>query len=73
MSDSDGSASGPVWRYRFTKPGGEEIETTRLPDDDTAITRARDRSASNVTPVVIHRQDETGIDWEYVTEVDSRP
>jgi hypothetical protein len=66
-----GSSSGRTTQYRFSRPGGVEIETVDLNGDDWAETYARELSASQNSPVVIHRL--RGIvDWEYVTEVDER-
>jgi hypothetical protein len=70
MTDS-GSSSPGAQRYRFTRPGGIEIETNEMVSDDAAEVRARDLSKGQETPVIIERHDH--VDWEYVTEVDERP
>jgi hypothetical protein len=70
MTDTDPS-SGKKWLYRFSRPGGTEIETRELNGDDSAETYARKLSEAQVTPVIIKRHDT--VDWEYVTEVDERP
>jgi hypothetical protein len=62
---------GEVWLYRFSRPGGVEIETRELADDDAAAAIARELSRAQETPVVIERHDH--VDWEYVTEADERP
>jgi hypothetical protein len=70
MTHTDPS-SGRTWLYRFSRPGGIEIETRELSGDDTAETYARELSKSQVVPVIIERHDH--VDWEYVTEADERP
>lgn len=70
MTDTDPSHS-KTWRYRFTRPGGEEIETGEHGGDEPAEARAREISKAQESPVVVERHDM--VDWEYVTEVDERP
>jgi hypothetical protein len=70
MTDSRPFSAG-AQRYRFTRPGGIEIETSELDGDDAAEAYARDLSKGQETPVVIERHNH--VDWEYVTEVDTRP
>jgi hypothetical protein len=70
MTHTDPS-SGRTWLYRFSRPGGIEIETRELSGDETAETYARELSKSQVVPVIIERHDH--VDWEYVTEADERP
>ncbi len=70
MTDSRPSSAG-AQRYRFTRPGGVEIETNELESDDAAEAYARDLSKGQGTPVIVERHDH--VDWEYVTEVDTRP
>ena len=62
---------GPTHRYRFSLPGGEEIETGEFADDGAADVRARDLSKAKDQPVIIHRL-RGHVDWEYVTEADAR-
>jgi len=71
MTDVDPSLD-RLWNYRFTRPGGVEIEIKELDGDDTAETWAHELSRSSNSPVIIHR-DEGGSDWKYITEVDDRP
>ena len=71
MSDPGASAE-HVWKYRFLRPGGDEIETQEYKDDETAEGRARDISKAEEIPVIIHRL-HGHVDWQYVTEVDERP
>jgi hypothetical protein len=59
-------------RYRFSLPGGEELETCDLKSDGDADTHARDLSQARNQPIVIHRL-RGHVDWEYVTEADVRP
>jgi hypothetical protein len=70
MPDTTPNA-GPARQYRFSLPGGEEIETNEFADDDAADTRARELSKAKDQPVVIHRL-RGHVDWEYVTEADAR-
>ncbi len=63
--------SGRTRLYRFSRPGGIEIETRELNGDDAAEIYARELSKSQVVPVIIERHDH--VDWEYVTEADERP
>jgi hypothetical protein len=65
-----GPDSGKTWLYRFSRPGGIEIETHALSSDDRAEEIARELSRAQETPVVIERHDH--VDWEYVTEADER-
>jgi hypothetical protein len=59
-------------RYRFSRPGGVDVETRELNGDDAAESWARELSRSNVVPIIIRRH--RGLDdWEYITEVDERP
>jgi len=62
---------GRTWLYRFSRPGGIEIETRELSGDEAAETAARQLSKAQEVPVIIARHDH--VDWEYVTEVDERP
>jgi hypothetical protein len=57
-------------RYRFSRPGGAEIETREMKSDEDAEVRARELSQGQGTPVIIEHHDH--VDWEYVTEVDNR-
>lgn len=71
MTDAE-SSKGRTFRYRFSRPDGQEIETRDLANDEDADRYARKLSRSQVIPVVIHRL--LGhVDWEYVTEADDRP
>lgn len=70
MTDHGPSSSGAE-RYRFTRPGGIEIETSELDGDNAAEAHARDLSKGRDTPVIVERRDH--VDWEYLTEVDARP
>ncbi|HTV11860.1 MAG TPA: hypothetical protein VME20_08345 [Acidimicrobiales bacterium] len=65
-----GPPAGSTPLYRFSEPGGAEIETRELADDDAAEERARELSKDREAPVVIERRDL--VDWEYVTEADER-
>lgn len=70
MADTE-PFSGRTTQYRFSRPGGVEIETADFNGDNWAEAYARELSASENSPVIIHRL--RGIvDWEYVTEVDER-
>lgn len=61
-----------TWQYRFSRPGGDELETSSFHSDEEADTHARSLSRDQNTPVVIERF--LGhVDWEYVTEADNRP
>ena len=62
---------GKIRRYRFSSPGGAEIEIAEADDDEAAEVHARALSKARKLPVVIDRQ--TIVDWDYVTEVDERP
>ena len=57
--------------YRYSRPGGTEVETRQGNGDDEAEAYARELSKAQDTPIIIERQDH--VDWEYVTEVDERP
>jgi hypothetical protein len=72
MTNADPSL-GRLWSYRFTQPGGPEVETGEFNADAAAETRARELSKLNDTPIVIHRHSAHVDAWEYVTEVDERP
>jgi hypothetical protein len=63
-------AAEKTWRYRFSRPDGEEIEIGEFTGDEAAEARARALSKAQDAPVVIGRHDH--VDWEYVTEVDER-
>jgi len=67
-----GPSSGQTWRYRFSQPGGVEIETHEFNDDDAAETHARELSKSKEVPVIVHRL-HGDVDWRYLTEADERP
>ena len=67
---STGSSSGQTWLYRFSRPGGAEVETRQLDGDEAAEDLARELSKAQETPIVIERHDH--VDWEYVTEADER-
>jgi len=62
--------SGRTWRYRFSLPGGEEIEILELNSNDAAEEHAREQSKARQSPVTIQYHDL--VDWVYVTEVDQR-
>ena len=68
---TDTAPSGEIWLYRFSRPGGIEIETRELGTDDAADAYARALSKPQGTPVIVEHHDH--VDWEYVTEVDERP
>jgi hypothetical protein len=70
MTDT-GPSSGKTWLYRFSRPGGVEIETGQLSSDEAAEARARELSKAQVVPVTIERHNH--VDWEYITEADERP
>jgi hypothetical protein len=70
MPDSQ-SPSGRTWRYHFTRPGGDEVETGEFGGDEAAIAQARELSTSMVEPIVVERYGL--VDWHYVDEVDERP
>jgi hypothetical protein len=69
MSDI-GPTSDKTSLYRFSGPGGAEIETRELSGDDAAEMIARELSRAQEVPVVIERFGH--VDWEYVTEADER-
>ena len=52
-----GPAAAKTWRYRFTRPDGEEIEVGEFTGDEAAETRARTISKAEDSPVVIGRHD----------------
>ncbi|MDA8295583.1 MAG: hypothetical protein M0004_03160 [Actinomycetota bacterium] len=58
------------FRYRFARPGNEELATGEYESDDAAEAAARRLSSDQRTPVIVERHDL--VDWEYVTEVDER-
>ena len=64
-------SSGKTSLYRFSKPGGIEIETRDLGSDETAEEHARELSKTQEAPIIIERHNH--VDWEYVTEADERP
>lgn len=66
-----GPSSGSTSLYQFSLPGGIEIETRDLEDDDAAAAYARELSRARQDAIVIKRHDH--VDWEYVTEVDETP
>lgn len=66
-----GPSSGRTSLYRFSKPGGVEVETCELDDDETAEEHARELSKAQQAPIIIERH--LHVDWEYVTEADERP
>jgi hypothetical protein len=70
MTDT-GPNSGKPSMYRFSRPGGDEIERRELNDDESAEMVARELSRAGEVPVVIERFGH--VDWEYVTEADERP
>ncbi len=70
MTDT-GPSSGKPSMYRFSRPGGIEIERHELNDDEAAEVIAREISKAQEVPVVIERFGH--VDWEYVTESDERP
>jgi hypothetical protein len=70
MTDT-GPSSPITHRYRFSRPGGAEIETRDLDSDEAAEAQARELSKGQDTPVIVEHHDH--VDWEYVTEVDNRP
>jgi len=61
----------PAHQYRFSLPGGEEIETAEFTDDGAADSRARELSQTKNQPVIVHKL-HGHVDWEYVTEADAR-
>jgi hypothetical protein len=71
MKTESGPAATKTWRYRFSRPDGEEIEIGEFTSDEAAETYARALSKTAEVPVKIGRHDH--VDWEYVTEVDERP
>ena len=71
MTDQPGTAA-HLWRYRFTKPDGSEVESIELVDDATAESHARELSSAGASPIRVHRHSGHVEDWEYVIEVDER-
>jgi hypothetical protein len=69
MSDPLASPA-KTWRYRFTRPGGDEVGAGEFTDDEAAIARARDLSTSMKEAIVVERYGL--VDWHYVDEVDDR-
>ncbi len=69
MTDT-GSSAGRTWRYRFSRPGGDEVDIRELHGNDTAERHARELSKAQGSPIVIQYHDL--VDWVYVTEVDER-
>lgn len=57
--------------YRFLRPGAVEIETGEFPDEDAAVSHARELSGSHNVAVTVEHHDH--VDWEYLAEVDERP
>ncbi|MHB1444336.1 MAG: DUF2188 domain-containing protein [Acidimicrobiales bacterium] len=70
MTDFGPGGAGP-WSYRFSQPGGNEIETGSFSSDDEAESHARDLSKSGKVPVIVHRL-HGDVDWRYLTEADER-
>lgn len=70
MSNSQPSTD-KVWRYHFTRKGGEEVETGEYAGDEAAIARAQELSTTMVEPIVVERYGV--VSWHYVDEVDERP
>jgi len=69
MTDTE-SSPGRTWLYRYSRPGGVEIETAEFHGDQAAEAHARELSKAQAVPVVVERHDH--VDWEYLTEVDER-
>jgi hypothetical protein len=69
MTNTDPS-SGRTWRFRFSLPGGEEIEIRELNSNNAAEEYARGISKVRQAVVTIKYHDL--VDWVYVTEVDQR-
>ncbi len=65
------SSSDKTWRYRFIRPGGDEVETGAFGDDEAAMGRARELSTSRGEAIVVERYGM--VDWHYVDEADERP
>jgi hypothetical protein len=59
-----------TWRYRFSLPGGEEIEVRELNSNEAAEDYARELSKARQTPIRVQYHDL--VDWVYITEVDQR-
>ena len=70
MTDTPPSST-TTFRYHFTRPGGEEVETGEFGGDEAAIDRARQLSTSMSEPIVVERYGLVA--WHYVDEVDERP
>lgn len=66
-----GPSSGTKSTYRFSQPGGPEIESGEFANDDEAEAHARGLPIAVESPVLIERRGH--VDWEYVNEVDERP
>jgi hypothetical protein len=64
-------SSDRTWRYHFTRPGGDEIESGEFANDEAAIARGRELSTSMKEAIVVERYGL--VDWHYVDEVDERP
>lgn len=69
MADTEPSFA-KTRNYRFSRPGGVEIETGDFNGDDAAETHARELSKSQQAPIIIDRK--SVVDWDYITEVDER-
>lgn len=69
MTDTEPSF-GRTWLYRFSLPGGTEIENHEFNGDDTAEAYARQLAVSKECAIVVERRSYT--DWKHVTEVDER-
>ena len=70
-NDKHGTGFRPNLDISFLPPGGIEIETRELSNDEEAEIVAREISRAQEVPVVIERFGH--VDWEYVTEADERP
>lgn len=70
MNEHPGTSAGRTWRYRFSEPGGVEIETGEFAANDLAEAHARELSKARQVPVVVQYHDL--VDWVYVTEADER-
>ena len=65
------SSSRRTWRYRFSRPDSDEVETGEFIGDEAAMVRARELSKSMEAPIVVERYGR--VDWHYLDEVDERP